>query len=121
MFFTRCPGLDLQEEIQPDEHQLEEERGEPNSMPCKPKPGRPHNEMCFVGFHKEVNWATGSTVAQLFKSTAERFPMHPALKHKEDGTWETITYTGYYNHCIKAAKSFLKVRMGALCVTYVQW
>ena len=53
------------------------------------------------------------TVGQLMKDAVARFPKHPALKHKEDGIWNTITYTGYYDHCIKAAKSFLKVRVEA--------
>ena len=53
------------------------------------------------------------TVGQLMKDAVARFPAHPALKYKEDGIWKTITYTDYYNHCIKAAKSFLKVRVGA--------
>ena len=52
-------------------------------------------------------------VGQLFKDAVARFPMHPALKYKDDGTWKTITYTGYYDLCIKAAKSFLKVRVRA--------
>ena len=50
------------------------------------------------------------TVGQLFEHAAARFPKHPALKYKEGGIWKTITYTDYYNFCIKAAKSFLKVR-----------
>ena len=53
------------------------------------------------------------TVGQLFKDAVARFPMHPALKYKENGIWRTITYTEYYDLCIKAAKSFLKVRVGA--------
>ena len=53
------------------------------------------------------------TVGELFKEVVARFPMHPALKYKEDGIWKTITYTDYYDRCIKAAKSFLKVRVGA--------
>ena len=51
------------------------------------------------------------TVGQLFKNAVERFHLHPALKYKEDGEWKTITYLAYYNCCIKAAKSFLKVRV----------
>ena len=53
------------------------------------------------------------TVGQLMKDVVARFPAHPALKYKEDGIWKTITYTGYYGLCIKAAKSFLKVRREA--------
>ena len=51
------------------------------------------------------------TVGQLFKSTKERFPDHPALKYKEEREWKSITYTEYYDECIRAAKSFLKVRV----------
>ena len=51
------------------------------------------------------------TVGQLFKDAVARFPKHPALKYKEDGMWKTITYTQYYDLCIKVAKSFLKVRV----------
>ena len=47
------------------------------------------------------------------KDAVARFPSHPALKYKEDGIWKTITYDGYYELCINAAKSFLKVRGGA--------
>ena len=53
------------------------------------------------------------TVGELFKDVVARFPIHPALKYKEDRTWKTITYTEYYDLCIQAAKSFLKVRVGA--------
>ena len=52
------------------------------------------------------------TVGQLFKDTLKTFSDHPALKYKEDGTWKEISYKEYYNLCIKAAKSFLKVRVG---------
>ena len=53
------------------------------------------------------------TVGELFKDVVARFIKHPALKYKEDGIWKAITYTDYYGLCIKAAKSFLKVRVGA--------
>jgi len=43
--------------------------------------------------------------------TKKQFPTNPALKYKEEGEWKSITYTEYYEHCIKAAKSFLKVRV----------
>ena len=86
---------------------------EPKSKPPKQEPCPSHNHFCFMDIHDEVNQAITPTVGQIFKETVEKFPMHPALKHKEDETWKTITYTGYYNLCIKAAKSFLKVRVGA--------
>jgi len=49
------------------------------------------------------------TVGKLFQDTVKRIPTQPALKYKEDGTWQTITFSEYYDLCIKAAKSFLKV------------
>ena len=52
------------------------------------------------------------TVGQLFKDAVDRFPKNPALKYKEDGKWKDISYKEYYDLCIKAAKSFLKVRVG---------
>ena len=51
------------------------------------------------------------TIGQLFKNTVKRFPKHPALKYKMGMRWEPITFTGYYDRCIKAAKSFLEVRV----------
>ena len=86
---------------------------EPKSKPHKQVPCPSHNHFRFMDFHDEVNLAITPTVGQIFKETVEKFPMHPALKYKEDETWKTITYTEYYNLCIKAAKSFLKVRVGA--------
>ena len=53
------------------------------------------------------------TVGQLFKDAVERFPNHYALKYKEGDRWKPITYTEYYNLCIRVAKSFLKVRVTA--------
>ena len=57
----------------------------------------------------------GKTVGQVFRDTKRRFPEHLALKYKEDGDseWKAITYTEYYECCIKAAKSFLEVRVKA--------
>ena len=51
------------------------------------------------------------TVGQLFKHAVERFPKHTALKYKEGGEWKSFTYIEYYDECIRAAKSFLKVRV----------
>lgn len=57
-------------------------------------------------------------VGQLFKSTVERHPRHPALSYKENGTWIAVSYSEYYSRCIKAAKSFLKVRVETAHVCY---
>ena len=56
------------------------------------------------------------TVGQLFKDVVKQLPNHAALKHKEDKEWKTITYTEYYNLCIKAAKSFQKVSVHVSCI-----
>ena len=49
------------------------------------------------------------TVGKMFQETVGKFPSHPALRYKEEGEWKTITYQEYYQLCIKASKSFLKV------------
>jgi len=56
------------------------------------------------------------TVGQLFKNAVEEFPTHDALKYKPNGKWKAITYAEYYNCCIRAAKSFLKVRIHVSCI-----
>ena len=56
------------------------------------------------------------TVGQIFKNAVDRLPLHHALQYKgDDGLWKPITYTEYYDLCIKAAKSFLKVRACVYC------
>ena len=81
--------------------------------------------MCTWNPDEEVDLAIGEsgieaeepmTVGQLFKSAVEKFPTHDALKYKENGIWKAITYAEYYNHCIRAAKSFLKVRIHVSCI-----
>ena len=98
-----------------------EEREEDDEDP-KPKPLPGRTKVRTWNPDEKVDLAIGEsgieaekpmTVGQLFKDAVARFSMHPALKYKEDGIWKTITYTGYYDLCIKAAKSFLKVRVGA--------
>ena len=52
-----------------------------------------------------------TTVGAFFKDSVERFPSTPALAFKgADGQWNGVTYTQYYNLCVRAAKSFLKVQ-----------
>ena len=57
-------------------------------------------------------------VGQLFQNTVQRDPKHPALKYKQNGKWIAISYAEYYGHCIKAARSFLKVRVETVGVYY---
>lgn len=49
------------------------------------------------------------TVAQMMQRTVVRVPHHVALRYKVEGKWNDITYRDYYNQCITAAKSFVKV------------
>ena len=49
------------------------------------------------------------TFGRMFQDTVKQLPDHTALRYKEDGTWRDITYAEYYNLCVRAAKSFLKV------------
>lgn len=49
------------------------------------------------------------TVGQMFQATKNKVPNHPALKYKDNGEWKAITYAEYYDLCVQAAKSFLKV------------
>ena len=50
------------------------------------------------------------TVGELFRATKEHFPSNAALAYKEADSWKKISYTEYYDLCVRAAKSFIKVR-----------
>ncbi|XP_054628341.1 long-chain-fatty-acid--CoA ligase ACSBG2-like isoform X2 [Dunckerocampus dactyliophorus] len=52
---------------------------------------------------------TPITVHQMFLETVESFGSHPALAHKKDGQWVTLSWRQYYEQCRAAAKSFLKL------------
>ena len=115
-------------------NKLKDETANDKESP-KPKPRPVYNEVQFKDLHAEfkressierrksiakMNFAIGEsgieaeepiTVGQLFKHAVENFSKHPALKYKEGGKWKAFTYTEYYDHCIRAAKSFLKVRV----------
>ena len=60
------------------------------------------------------------TVGQLMQRTVVRVPHRVALRYKTRDTWKDVTYRDYYNQCIAAAKSFIKVRGilrgGELCL-----
>ena len=125
-FYTFCCGLETLKEggelPHPNETDTQRgERQEDDEVP-KPKPLPACSKVRTWIADEKVDLAIGEsgieaeapiTVGQLFRNAVMRFPKHPALKYKEGGIWKTITYTEYYNLCIKAAKSFLKVRVGA--------
>ncbi len=58
------------------------------------------------------------TVGQMFQETVKKAPDAPALKYKNkmEEEWKTVTYSEYYQLCIRAAKSFLKVGVCCVCV-----
>jgi long-chain-fatty-acid--CoA ligase ACSBG len=49
------------------------------------------------------------TVGQLMQRTVVRVPHRVALRYKTRDTWKDVTYRDYYNQCIAAAKSFIKL------------
>lgn len=95
-------------------------KGKENDEKPKPKPHPARSQVRTCVPEMGVDLAMGEssteamepiTVGQLFQYTVKELPRHPALKYKEDRTWKTITYIEYYNLCVRAAKSFLKVRV----------
>ena len=84
----------------------QKEKREKDDEDPKPKSLPAHTKVHTWNPGEKVDLAIGEsgieaeepiTVGQLFKDAVTRFPMHPALKYKEDGIWKTITYTGYYD------------------------
>lgn len=49
------------------------------------------------------------TVGELMKRTVTKIPNKVALRYKTGDTWNHVTYQQYYDLCIAAAKSFVKV------------
>ena len=49
------------------------------------------------------------TIGAMMQQTVSRVPNHVALCYQVEQTWMSITYQQYYDMCIAAAKSFLKV------------
>jgi hypothetical protein len=49
------------------------------------------------------------SIYSAFKKTVDTKPNHPALSFKEKGYWIQMSYKEYWDTCIKAAKSFIKV------------
>lgn len=58
------------------------------------------------------------TAGELMQRTVMRVPHHIALRYKTGDTWNDITYREYYNQCIAAAKSFIKVRRQSISKTF---
>ena len=49
------------------------------------------------------------TVGELFRKIRDSYPDNVALSWKDGDEWKKKTYVEYYNECVRAAKSFLKV------------
>ena len=94
----------------------EEPKSKPHPSRTKVRTWNPYEKVDLATGKSGIEAEEPITIGQLFMDAVDRFPKHPALKYKEDGKWKAITYTDYYDLCIKAAKSFLKVRVGAACV-----
>ena len=54
------------------------------------------------------------TVSEMMRGTVAKIPNGVALRYKVGDTWLSVTYQQYYDHCISAAKSFIKV--GSVCM-----
>ena len=50
------------------------------------------------------------TIGEMMKQTVSKISDKPALRYKTGDTWSDITYQQYYDMCVAAAKSFLKVQ-----------
>lgn len=92
----------------------EEPKPKPHPVRTKVRTWMPDEEVDLAMGKSGIEAKEPMTVGQLFKDAVDRLPKHPALKYEENGKWKTFTYTEYYHHCIRAAKSFLKVR--ASCI-----
>ena len=57
------------------------------------------------------------TVGELFRKTRDAFPDNVALSWKDGDEWKRMTYVEYYNECVQAAKSFLKVSDLSVCLS----
>ncbi|XP_061751564.1 long-chain-fatty-acid--CoA ligase ACSBG2-like isoform X2 [Nerophis ophidion] len=98
-------------------------RPEPKAIPLRPQVAAttalaPAEQLWTTGRDKAVRLRmedtgpaaeTPLTVHQAFLETVQSFGDHPALAHKEDGQWVTLSWSRYYERCRAAAKSFLKL------------
>ena len=50
------------------------------------------------------------TIGHVFRQTVKKYPDRDALGYKEGEEWKYIKFPEYYQLCVSAAKSFIKVR-----------
>ena len=93
--------------------ELEHDEPKPSSRPPRTKvysvdPSEPVD--LLIG-DTELTAAEPITLGQMFKSTRDKYPDYPALQYKEEegGKYRPVTYSQYYDICVRVAKSFLKV------------
>lgn len=73
----------------------------------------------------DLSAADPKTVGQLFKEAVSKFGTKPALAYKDspDDQWTRVTYSEFYDKCVSAAKSFLKVSVAihiyTICVKHM--
>ena len=94
------------------EQEEEEEEPKPKRLPrTRVRTARPDEGVDLAMESSGLGVEDPITVGQMFQDTKTRIPERPALRYKEDpeGDWITISYSEYYDFCIRAAKSFLKV------------
>ena len=58
----------------------------------------------------DINKFPPMSLYTIFTNTVSSMPHHNALGYKKNDLWCFITYREYFKICIKAAKSFIKVR-----------
>ena len=95
-----------------EEAQEEEVKGEAAAPPprrLKVRTTDPSDGVDLAMGVKGIEALPPITVGMMFQDAVEKFSSHPALQYKEEGEWKTITYGEYYELCIRASKSFLKV------------
>ena len=51
------------------------------------------------------------TIGELMRGTVAKIPNGIALRYKTGDVWTDVTYQEYYELCISAAKSFIKVEV----------
>jgi len=60
-----------------------------------------------------MNSLEPKTIGQIFKETVAEFPDRNSLGYKDGEEWKYIKFPQYYDMCIAAAKSFIKV---SICI-----
>ena len=99
-------------EGQSEQKKEEEEEPKPKRLPrTRVRTARPDEGVDLAMESSGLGAEEPITVGQMFQDTKTRIPDNPALRYKEDpeGDWVTISYSEYYDLCIRAAKSFIKV------------